>query len=83
MDGLFPDGTPAEKDALVRLRQELDVFAGLRPARAYDALLDRTPFRDEVVRGVDIMVLREQCGRNLFWRATRHRCLRGRHVQRI
>ena len=61
-DGLFPDGTPAEKDALVRLRQELDVFAGLRPARAYDALLDRTPFRDEVVRGVDIMVLREQCG---------------------
>ena len=60
-DGLFPDGTPAEKDALVRLRQELDVFAGLRPARAYDALLARTAFRDEVVRGADIMVVREQC----------------------
>ena len=44
-------GTPAEKDGLMRLRQELDAYAGLRPSRAYSGLLQRTPFRPDVVQG--------------------------------
>ena len=65
-DKLFPEGTPAERDGLMRLRQELDLFAGLRPARAYDALLDRTPYRRELVAGADVLVLRELCGGMMF-----------------
>ena len=42
---------PVDKDGLMRLRRELDVYAGLRPARAFDALVERTPFRPELVRG--------------------------------
>ncbi|TFG85717.1 MAG: 3-isopropylmalate dehydrogenase [Hyphomicrobiales bacterium] len=65
-DHCMPGGTPAQKDGLMRLRQELDVFAGLRPARAYDALIDQTPFRPELVRGADVMVVRELCGGAFF-----------------
>ena len=57
---------PADKDGLMRLRRDLDVFAGLRPARAFEALVERTPFRPEVVRGADLMVLRELCGGAYF-----------------
>src|SRR5215470_5455488 len=61
-DALAIEGTPMDKDGLVRLRKELDAFACLRPAVSYGPLLSRTPFREEVVSGVDIMVLRELCG---------------------
>lgn len=65
-DGLVPDGTPEEQDGLMRLRRELDVFAGLRPARALSCLADRTPYRPEVVVGTDLLVLREMCGGVMF-----------------
>lgn len=54
--------TPAEQDGLMRLREELETYACLRPSRAYPALLDLTPFRAEVVAGADVLVLRELCG---------------------
>ena len=57
---------PVDKDGLMRLRRELDVYAGLRPARAFDALVERTPFRPELVRGTDLMVVRELCGGAYF-----------------
>jgi 3-isopropylmalate dehydrogenase len=61
-DAVPVEGTPMDKDGLVRLRKELDAFACLRPAVSYRSLLGRTPFRAEVVADVDIMVLRELCG---------------------
>ena len=54
--------TAGERDGLMRLREELDTYACLRPAKAYPSLLDRTPFRHEVVAGADVLVLRELCG---------------------
>lgn len=57
---------PVDKDGLMRLRRELDVYAGLRPARAFDALVERTPFRPELVRGADLMMVRELCGGAYF-----------------
>ena len=57
---------PVDKDGLMRLRRELDVYAGLRPARAFDALVERTPFRPELVRDADLMVVRELCGGAYF-----------------
>ena len=62
-DNLPPDGaTPAERDGLMRMREELQTYACLRPSRAYEPLLARTPFKPEVVAGADILVLRELCG---------------------
>jgi 3-isopropylmalate dehydrogenase len=61
-DGLRIDGPPAQQDGLTRLRIELEVYNALRPARAWPALLHRTPFRPERVHGADLLVVRENCG---------------------
>ena len=57
---------PVDKDGLMRLRRELDVYAGLRPARVFDALVERTPYRPERVGGADLMMVRELCGGAYF-----------------
>ncbi|TVR44519.1 MAG: 3-isopropylmalate dehydrogenase [Planctomycetota bacterium] len=47
---------------LLRLRSELGAFANLRPAVVYDELVDASTLKPEVVRGTDIMVVRELTG---------------------
>jgi len=47
---------------LLRLRESLGLFANLRPVKPYPMLLDKSPVRPEVVRGTDIMVVRELTG---------------------
>jgi len=44
---------------LLRLRKDLDLFANLRPARVFDALIDSSTLKPDVVRGLDIMIVRE------------------------
>jgi 3-isopropylmalate dehydrogenase len=48
--------------ALLRLRQELGVFANLRPAKVFDALVEASSLKPELVRGLDIMIVRECIG---------------------
>jgi len=47
---------------LLRLRQELGVFANLRPAVCFSALEDCSPLRPEIVRGTDVLIVRELLG---------------------
>ncbi len=47
---------------LLRLRKELGAFANLRPALFYPALAACSPLREEVVRGTDILIVRELLG---------------------
>jgi len=65
-DQIVIAGGPQEQDGLMKLRHELDVFACIRKARAWDALLDKTPFRPEIVDGADLIVMRELCGGAMF-----------------
>ncbi|MBE2278466.1 MAG: 3-isopropylmalate dehydrogenase [Rhodobacteraceae bacterium] len=44
---------------LLRLRKEMDLFANLRPAQCFDALADFSSLKEEVVAGLDIMIVRE------------------------
>ncbi len=48
--------------ALLKLRKELDLFANLRPAIVFDALVDASTLKPEVVKGLDIMIVRELTG---------------------
>lgn len=48
--------------SLLSLRQSSGLFANLRPVKPYPMLLDKSPVRPEVVRGTDIMVVRELTG---------------------
>ena len=45
--------------ALLRLREILGAFANLRPVKVYDELVDSSTLKRDVVKGVDIMVVRE------------------------
>ncbi len=48
--------------AILGLRQSLGLFANLRPAAVYDPLVSASPLRPEIVRGLDIMIVRESTG---------------------
>ncbi|HCU25522.1 MAG TPA: 3-isopropylmalate dehydrogenase [Deltaproteobacteria bacterium] len=48
--------------ALLALRSELGLFANLRPAKVYPALVGASSLKPEVIEGIDIMVLRELTG---------------------
>ncbi len=47
---------------LLRIRKELDAFANLRPAVVFGPLKNASTLKNEVVEGVDIMVVRELTG---------------------
>lgn len=56
------DAMPSDKRperGLLRLRQALDLYANLRPAKLYSALVDASSLKREVVEGIDLLVVRE------------------------
>ena len=48
--------------ALLRLRKDMDLFANLRPAMVFDALAEASTLKTDLVRGLDIMIVRELTG---------------------
>jgi 3-isopropylmalate dehydrogenase len=59
------DNVPSDlrpERGLLRLRRELGAFANLRPAVCFPALEDCSPLRPDVVRGTDILIVRELLG---------------------
>ena len=59
------DHGPAERRpeaALLQLRKELGVFANLRPARVWPGLEDGGTLKPDVVRGLDMLIVRELTG---------------------
>ncbi len=47
---------------LLRLRKEMALFANLRPAIVFDALVDASPLKADIIRGLDLMIVRELTG---------------------
>ncbi|WP_412057535.1 3-isopropylmalate dehydrogenase [Bartonella sp. DGB2] len=47
---------------LLRLRQELKVYANLRPILCYKALVDASSLKPELVEGLDLLIVRELTG---------------------
>ncbi len=48
--------------AILRLRKDLGLFANLRPATVLDPMIDASTLKPEVVKGLDIMIVRESTG---------------------
>ncbi|HEX6797082.1 MAG TPA: isocitrate/isopropylmalate family dehydrogenase, partial [Ktedonobacterales bacterium] len=57
-----PDDTRDPMHSLYRLRKELELFANLRPVRPLPALLGDSAIKARVLRGVDLLVVRELTG---------------------
>tara|TARA_Y100000389_G_scaffold9720_1_gene9074 strand:+ start:8247 stop:9347 length:1101 start_codon:yes stop_codon:yes gene_type:complete len=47
---------------LLGIRKELELFANLRPAIVFDALVESSSLKSEIVSGLDIMIVRELTG---------------------
>jgi len=66
--------------ALLGLRERLGLFANLRPVVAFDDLIDASPLKPGIVRGTDILILRELTGDVYFGRPRGIRVEDGRRV---
>lgn len=66
-----------EAGALLPLRKALGLYANLRPATLYDALLDASTLKREVIEGTDIMVIRELTGGLYFGEKKREKTAAG------
>ena len=47
---------------LLRLRKEMQLFANLRPALVFDALIEASTLKPEIIKGLDILIVRELTG---------------------
>ncbi|MRJ02322.1 MAG: 3-isopropylmalate dehydrogenase [Epsilonproteobacteria bacterium] len=59
------DDLPREKrpeTGLLKLRKALGVFANLRPTIVYDELINASPLKPQVIKGTDLIVVRELIG---------------------
>jgi 3-isopropylmalate dehydrogenase len=59
------DSLPREQKpeaGLLQLRRTLGCYANLRPVIAHDPLLENSPLKAEVVRGSDVLIVRELLG---------------------
>lgn len=57
----LPPAVRPEK-ALLGIRKGLNLFANLRPATVFDELISSSTLKPEVIRGVDVMIVRELTG---------------------
>lgn len=57
-----PNATIRPEQGLLGLRKGLGLFANLRPVTLHPSLLDASPLKPEVLKGTDIMVVRELTG---------------------
>jgi len=76
-----PEAKVRPEDGLLALRKGLGLFANLRPIKVLPMLEDATNLKPDVVRGVDMIVVRELTGGLYFGRPKRQwRTSRGRRA---
>ena len=57
-----PQAKVRPEDGLLALRKELGLFANLRPVKVLPMLVDSTRLKPEVIKDVDLIVVRELTG---------------------
>jgi 3-isopropylmalate dehydrogenase len=68
-----PNAAVRPEQALLALRKELGLFANLRPVTVVPELIDAAPLKAEILRGVDLLVVRELTGGIYFGRPSEER----------
>lgn len=59
---LDPGARVRPEQGLLAMRKKLGLFANIRPTFTFDALLDKSPLKKEIVRGTDFITIRELTG---------------------
>ncbi len=68
------------EQALLALRSGLGLFANIRPVKIFESLIDESPLKTEIVRGTDIVVVRELTGGIYFGERRRWTSDKGREA---
>ncbi len=66
-----PERTIRPEQGLLAIRRALGLFANLRPVAVMPSLTDSSPVKAEIIRGVDLLVVRELTGGLYFGRPSR------------
>lgn len=74
------DNDPSAKirpeQGLLQIRQELGLFANLRPIKIFDSLLNSSPIKPDILQGSDILFFRELTG-GIYFGKPRERLNKG------
>lgn len=57
-----PDAKVRPEQGLLALRKSLNLFSNIRPVKAYDSLIDRSPLKEDRISGTDFVIYRELTG---------------------
>lgn len=57
-----PSAKVRPEQGLLRLRKQLGLFCNIRPVKAYDVLIDKSPLKRHIISGTDISIYRELTG---------------------
>jgi len=66
-----PQAKVRPEDGLLAIRKGLGLFANVRPVFTYDEMIDATPLKPNIVKGTDLIVIRELTGGLYFGRPKR------------
>jgi 3-isopropylmalate dehydrogenase len=57
-----PSAPHRPEDAILGLRKALGLFANIRPVRIFQPLINSSPIKPEIIKNVDIVIIRELTG---------------------
>ncbi len=57
-----PSAKVRPEQGLLRLRKSLGLYTNIRPVKAYETLLDKSPLKKEIIEGTDFTIYRELTG---------------------
>jgi 3-isopropylmalate dehydrogenase len=57
-----PTAKVRPEQGLLKIRKEMQLFANLRPIKTWDCIVASSPLREDIVRGTDILFVRELTG---------------------
>lgn len=57
-----PSAEIRPEQGLLKLRKELELYANIRPVKAYETLLDASPLKKHIISGTNICIYRELTG---------------------
>ncbi|AXF55813.1 3-isopropylmalate dehydrogenase [Salicibibacter kimchii] len=70
-------GAERPEKGLLEIRKSLDLYANLRPVKAYASLIESSPLKEAIVANVDFLIVRELTGGLYFGEPKKREDIRG------